>query len=63
MGGKTADQVKGQHGIAETVKVKADNEQGYVVIDAEDLDKSVHEKYTGAEAGAPKKGTAKGGAA
>ncbi len=42
---KTAEQVKGQHGVAETVRVKADNEQGYIVIDAEDFDKSVHSKY------------------
>lgn len=54
----TPDQVKGQHGTTETIKVRADNEQGYAVINAEDFDKSVHTRY--AESAGGEGGTKRG---
>lgn len=42
---KTPDQVKGQAGSCSTVKVKADNEQGYIVIDEDDFDDTVHTRF------------------
>lgn len=64
----TPEQRKGWAGTCDTVRVKADNEQGFAVINAEDLDKSKHELYTaasgsGGEGAAPKRGAAKKDAA
>jgi hypothetical protein len=42
---KTPEQQKGLHGECGTVKVKADNEQGYVVIDEEDFDDTKHTRF------------------
>lgn len=42
----TPEQRKGWAGTCATVRVKADNEQGFAVINAEDLDKERHELYT-----------------
>jgi hypothetical protein len=41
--------VKGTHGTCETVRVKADNESGYMVINQSDFDPGVHEEYWGEE--------------
>lgn len=43
--GMTPEQRKGWSGTTETVQVKADNEQGFAVINAEDFDEKVHERY------------------
>lgn len=42
----TPEQRKGWAGTCDTVRVKADNEQGFAVINAEDFDKDVHERHT-----------------
>lgn len=57
MGTITAEQRKGWAGTCDTVRVKADNEQGFAVINAEDFDKERHERYVdeAAEAKAAKK--------
>ena len=47
--------MKGQHGTVETVKVKADNEQGYIVINASDFDDAVHEVWQPVKAAAKAK--------
>lgn len=44
---KTPEQEKGQPGTCETMKIKADNEQGYVVINEDDFDASKHERFEG----------------
>lgn len=40
----TPDQQKGEHGTCDTIKVKADNDQGFAVINAGDFDKDKHER-------------------
>jgi hypothetical protein len=42
---RTVEQKRGQHGSCETVKVKADNEQGHVVINAHDFNDKEHELF------------------
>jgi hypothetical protein len=42
---RTPEQVKGQDGACATVKVKADNPDGYAVIDAHAFDPAVHEEF------------------
>lgn len=42
---RTIEQAKGQHGSCGTVRVKADNEQGFAVIDEHAFDPDKHEKY------------------
>lgn len=59
----TSDQLKGQGGACETVKVKADNEAGFMVINAHDYDEDEHTlveepKATKAEAKAKAKSDA-----
>jgi hypothetical protein len=39
------EQLKGEHGICDTVKVKADNEQGFVLINEHDFDKTKQELF------------------
>lgn len=51
---RTPEQAKGQDGTCATVKVKADNEEGYAVIDAHAFDPAVHEEVAG-DVAAPKK--------
>lgn len=38
-------QLRGQNGTCPTMKVKADNEQGFMVINEHDFDKTKHEKF------------------
>lgn len=38
-------QAAGKHGTVDTVRVKADNEQGFAVINESDFDAKVHEKF------------------
>lgn len=38
-------QAKGQSGSCSTVKVKADNEHGFAVINESDFNAKVHEKF------------------
>lgn len=40
----TPEQKKGQDGTCPTVRVKAKNEQGYIVINESDFDPKVHQK-------------------
>lgn len=51
---RTPEQVKGQDGACATVKVKADNEQGFTVIDAHAFDPAVHEEFGAVEKKAKK---------
>ena len=41
----TPEQLKGEHGICETVKVKADNDDGFMIINESDFDEKVHVKF------------------
>lgn len=52
---QTPEQLKGQHGgQPDTVKIKADNEQGYAVINESDFDADKHEKFAEPKAAAKK---------
>lgn len=46
-------QAKGQHGTLATVRVAADNEQGFIVINESDYDEKKHELIEGAAEEAP----------
>lgn len=52
---KTEDQKKGAAGECSTVRVKADNEYGFAVIDEDDFDPKKHEKYEAPKAKAEAK--------
>lgn len=49
---RSPEQMKGLDGSCATMKVKADNEDGYMVIDAHAFDPAVHEEIVDT---APKK--------
>jgi hypothetical protein len=42
---KTPEQEKGAGGTCATVKIRADNELGYVVINEDDFDPAKYEKF------------------
>lgn len=46
------DKLRGKPGTFATMKVKADNEQGFMVINEHDFDSNVHEKFEEAKAAA-----------
>lgn len=46
---KTPEQEKGQPGTCDTVRIKADNPDGYVVINEDDFDEAKHERFEKSE--------------
>lgn len=53
-------QSKGDHGTTETVKVKADNEQGYAVINKSDFNEDEHTLVDDADKAAARKAAPSG---